>query len=239
MKIIIALPVYNEELVLESNAIQVLDFCRRNFSQDEFKIVIADNNSSDQTGVIGQRLANGNEELEYLFVAQKGKGGAWKQTFMNSDADVYIFMDIDLAVDLEALVPMMQSVEDGCDLVIGSRHLKESKVERSWRRTLISKSYVWLASRLLGTKISDLQCGFKAINNRVKDILATTEDNGFFLDTELLVMAERLGYSIKEIPVNWSEFRNNKRKSTLNIWRTGWDYIKKCLILNKKLSNKS
>lgn len=226
MKILIALPVYNEERILATNTKKVLDFCRANFYGDEFKIVIADNNSQDQTGVIGRKLAANDREVDYFFLPVKGKGRAWKTAFQEFSADIYIFMDIDLATDLPAMVDLVAAMKNGYDLVIGSRYLKESKIARSWFRSLFSLGYRWLVKKILNTKISDFQCGFKAMNQKiVREILSLAKDQGFFLDTEVLALAEGLNFKIKEIPVDWSDYRHLGRKSKVNVLLIAINYL--------------
>lgn len=235
MKILICLPVYNEELVLEKNTKTVFDFCQQNIGQQDCQIIIADNNSNDNTAQIGKDLAQQYEQVEYIYIAQKGKGIAWRTAFMKFEADCYIVMDADLAVELSAVIDVIKNIENGADLVVGSRYLAESKIKRSFFRDLFSIAYRHLARIILQTKISDFQCGFKGINNKIKaNILPRTEDTGFFLDTEIIILAEKAGYNVKEVPVDWVESRDEDRKSTVNVLETSFDYLKKIWGLRKK-----
>jgi glycosyltransferase involved in cell wall biosynthesis len=236
MKILIVLPAYNEELVIAKNTKQVLDFCQHNIINDQYLIIIADNKSTDKTAEIGQSLAQQYKEVTYLYIDQKGKGIAWRQAFFKYEADIYIVMDIDLAVDLEAVKLLINNIKQGLDVVSGSRYLAGSKIKRSKWRDLTSLVYRFLVRKFLNTPLSDFQCGFKAINNKVKaNILPQTKDNGFFLDTEILILAEKQGYRIKEIPVSWSAFRDKKRKSTVKVFETTVNYLKKIWQLKKDL----
>ncbi len=236
MKILIVLPAYNEELVVVKSTRQVLEFCQQDLSADEHLIVIANNKSNDRTRELGEDLARRFEQIEYLYLDKKGKGLAWRSAFQKYSADIYIVMDIDLAVDLRATKLLIEGIKKGNDLVIGSRYLKDSQVQRSRCRDFISKVYRFIVRKYLATSITDFQCGFKAINNKIKqEILPKTKDDGFFLDTELLMLAEKQGYKIKEVPVNWSAYRNLQRKSTVNIFETTIDYLKKVWELKKRL----
>lgn len=240
MKILIALPVYNEELVLEKNAKQVLNFCRQNFISDEFKIVISDNNSNDRTAEIGRRLATEYPEIDYLFIERKGKGLAIKSAWQKFDADVYCFMDADLATDLRALPALIEVVDAGNNIAYGSRFHPLSKVERPFFRRFTSAVYRLLVKLFLSSKINDAPCGFKAISRRVRDeLLPDIQDESWFFDSELLIAAACLGYQIKEIPINWSEFRDLKRKSTVNIFKTTIEYLRRMFKLKKRLKNLS
>jgi len=241
MKILISLPVYNEEIVLEKNARAVVEFCRVHFPTDECQVIISDNNSTDKTSEIGRRLADEITEVEYFYlkIDAKGtntKGAAWKTAFEKFEADVYVVMDVDLAVELSAIELLVEAIADGYDMAIGSRYLKDSRVSRSLLRDIISATYRWLARVTLRTKISDFQCGFKAIGNKIKQqVLPKTTDIGYFLDTELTVLAEKQGFKIKEVPVNWSEFRNRDRKSRVNLFEIITDYLKKIWKLRQKI----
>jgi glycosyltransferase AglD len=236
MKILIVLPVYNEEKVLIKNTAEVLRFCQKNFPDDEYSIIIADNKSTDKTAEMAQDLVKQLPAVQYLYLPEKGKGIAWRTAFMQNEADIYIVMDVDLAVDLEATILLVNEIKNGNDLIVGSRYLKDSETKRSFFREFVSKVYKFLVRKYLNTKISDFQCGFKAMNNKIKDnILVKTKDEGFFLDTELTLMAEKAGYKIKEIPVDWSAYRDLDRKSTVNVFETTIDYLCKVRQLKKEL----
>jgi len=237
MKILIVLPVYNEEKVLIKNTAEVLRFCQKNFPDDEYSIIIADNQSTDKTAEMAKDLVQQLPAVKYLEIPEKRvKGLAWRTAFMQNQADIYIVMDVDLAVDLEATKVLVNEIKKGNDLVIGSRYLNESITKRSFFRDFISRVYKFLVRKYLNTQISDFQCGFKALNNKIKDnILAKTKDNGFFLDTELTLIAEKRGYKIKEIPVDWSAYRDLDRKSTVNVFETTIDYLRKVRQLKKEL----
>ena len=239
MKILIVLPAYNEEIVVAKNTLAVLAFCQKNLS-DDFSIVIADNRSSDRTPEISRELATREpNKIFYERFEEKGKGLAWRQTFLKYEADIYIVMDIDLAVELTAVIDLIAAIKAGADLAVGSRYLKESKIERTYLRDLTSLVYRSLAKAFLRSRLSDFQCGFKGINRRLRDeVLPQTQDNLFFLDTEISILSEKLGYRVQEVPVNWSEFRDLKRKSTVKVAKTVFEYFYKLWQLKKRLGLK-
>jgi glycosyltransferase involved in cell wall biosynthesis len=227
-KILIALPVYNEELVLKKNVATIVDYLKNNFPDNGWQIAIADNASSDKTGDIGRSLANEMTQIKYFFIPQKGRGGALKKVFTEIEADVYIYMDIDLAVDINCLRDLIGAAKNGFDMAIGSRFTRGSKVKRSPLRELSSRIYKGIARLILKSKINDFQCGFKLINRTLRnEVLPLTNDVGFFWDTEIVYLTEIMGYKIKEAPVDWSEFRDKKRKSTVSVLETTIDYLKK------------
>ncbi|MBL7058560.1 glycosyltransferase [Patescibacteria group bacterium] len=227
-KIDIILPVYNEEKVLRHNTLILLDFLKNNLSAYDFQIVITDNNSKDNTKKIGLELAN-IDGIGYIFTHQQGRGVALKKAFYGSRAEFCFYMDIDLATDLSALPNMIDMfVQEKYDIVVGSRFLPESKIERSLLREVLSRGYMQWAKFQLKINISDLQCGFKGINRRIiNEVVPRVQDNNWFFDTELLTLASRdKKYKIKEIPIKWIEQRNYSRKSKVKLLKTIVEYIK-------------
>lgn len=238
MKILIALPVHNEELILAKNIKLTLDFCRQNFPNNEFRIIIAENNSKDQTLQIGCGLANEFAEVGFVSTVEKGKGRGIKAAWESEPADVYIFMDADLATDLSALPELIKSIEAGFDLVIGSRFHAKSKVDRSLFRKTVSLGYFMVLKTVLGLKINDAPCGFKAISQKAKEaLLPQIENLEWFFDSELVILAEKQGFKIKEIPVDWSEKSDFGRKSKINLFKIAPQYLNQVLRIKKRIKN--
>jgi glycosyltransferase involved in cell wall biosynthesis len=234
MKILVALPAYNEEAILKENTLKLYDFLKNNIA-DDWQIVIADNNSSDKTGEIGKDLEKYSEKIKYLFIPQKGKGLAIRTAWTSADADVYCFMDADLATDLDALPALITAVgQDNYDIASGSRFLREAKVDRSLIRKFVSQNYRLLLHRFLGLKTKDAPCGFKAVGSKViKNILPQVKNNAWFFDTEMVFWAEKEKYRIKEIPVTWSEHKKIGRKSRVNFLKVSLGYLKEIWRLKK------
>ncbi|NCN07789.1 glycosyltransferase [Candidatus Falkowbacteria bacterium] len=236
MKILIALPAYNEEFILTDSVKKIIDFCFNNLVNDQFVIVIANNNSTDKTGQIADNLSLSYSNVEHLFIGQKGKGLAIASAWSKYDADLYCFMDADLATDLSALIIAIKQIKSGLDLVIGSRFHKQSQVTRSWQRKFISQCYRWFFKILFLLKINDFPCGFKVVTRNVRDsLLSEIENQEFFWDTELLVLANKQGFKILEIPVIWSAVDNNNRQSKVNIFSTSLNYLKQSILLKVRL----
>lgn len=227
--ILIVLPAYNEERVLKTNVKKVYDFCLSVYGAGNFKIVISDNASTDQTGKIAQVVANELTEVDYLKIQEKGKGAAVISAWNSIDAEIYCFMDMDLATDLSSLPELTSSVKSGADVAIGSRWHKKSQTKRTVLRSFISFGYLIVHKALLRDKTYDLCCGFKAINNKIKnEIVPKIKDRKWFFDSELVILAQRNGYKVVEVPVKWSQFVDKGRKSNLNlagIFKTGIGYI--------------
>lgn len=203
----IVIPVYNEEKELKENILKLVGFCGRKLSFYSWEIVIADNASIDQTSVIGKDLEKANKKVRYIRFTQKGRGRAVKKVWKDSSADICVYMDVDLSTDLDHLPAVVGSLVNGYDMATGSRLLKGSRViERSIKREFISRMYNLIIKLFFQTKFSDAQCGFKAVSkNVVKRLLPHIKDNGWFMDSELLIIGEKVGYKIHEEPVIWHD----------------------------------
>ena len=236
MKIILAIPVYNEEAVLADKIQTLWDFCSKNLSADEVVIVIANNNSTDGTAQVAEKLSAANPAIKHLFIPQKGKGMAIASAWKNYEADIYGFMDADLSTDLSALPLAIGEIKKESDLVIASRFHKESIVERSLLRQIFSQGYRWFFKILFLMKLNDFPCGFKVANRKVRDMaLEKISETGFFWDTEMLVLADKAGFKIKEIPITWRECHDPNRLSHVNILKTSLNYIKQSFRLRWRL----
>ncbi len=200
----IAIPVFNEERALEASVRRLHGFLS-GFFPYRFRIVVADNASEDSTPHIGERLAREIAEVSYLRLRQKGRGRALRRVWSRSDADVLCYMDVDLSTGLEALLPLVAPLISGhSDLAIGTRLARGSRVVRGPKREIISRTYNRLLHLTLRTRFSDAQCGFKAGRaEAIKALLPAVEDEAWFFDTELLILAERDGLRIHEVPVDW------------------------------------
>jgi glycosyltransferase involved in cell wall biosynthesis len=200
----IAIPVNNEQVALEQSVRRLHAFCSESLPYP-FRIVIADNASEDGTAAIGARLAEELDAVAYLRLSEKGRGRALRRVWSRSDAEVLAYMDVDLSTGLEALLPLVAPLISGhSDLAIGTRLAHGSRVVRGPKREVISRIYNRLLHLSLRSRFSDAQCGFKAGRaDVVKALLPQVEDQAWFFDTELLVLAERSGLRIHEVPVDW------------------------------------
>jgi glycosyltransferase involved in cell wall biosynthesis len=209
---LVVLPVYNEEKAVRKSVRTLSNFLR-NHDSYEWKIVIADNNSRDRTGEISAELALEYDNVEYLHISRKGRGIALRTAWGQSDSDFVSYMDIDLSTGLDALIRAVDLLNQGEDIVVGNRLDKRSKTRRCLKREFISRSYNIIIKYSLGTSFHDAHCGFKTGRREVvQRLLPYVADNEWFFDTEILFYAERLGYRIKEIPVEWEEDHDTKAK---------------------------
>lgn len=200
----VVIPVHNEEADLATSVHRLRDHLRAEFPWD-FRITIADNASNDGTPVVAAELADRLPEVEVVRLELKGRGRALHSVWSASNAAVLAYMDVDLSTDLAALAPLIAPLVSGhSDVSIGTRLGRGSRVTRGAKREVISRCYNMLLRSTLSTRFTDAQCGFKAIRADVADgLLPHVEDSGWFFDTELLVLAERSGLRIHEVPVDW------------------------------------
>ncbi|BDM73319.1 glycosyl transferase [Streptomyces nigrescens] len=219
----VVIPVYNEEADLERCVRRLHEHLARTFPYG-FRITIADNASTDRTPEVAALLDDAIDEVTAVRLEQKGRGRALRTVWSLSEAPVLAYMDVDLSTDLNALLPLVAPLISGhSDLAIGSRLSRSARVVRGPKREFISRTYNLILRGSLAARFSDAQCGFKAIRGDVAErLLPMVEDTGWFFDTEMLVLAERAGLRIHEVPVDWVDDPN----STVHIVRTATDDLK-------------
>ena len=236
MNFSLVIPAYNEEICLKQNIEQVLLFLKENFSDQSFEVVITENGSNDATKEIAENLVKENSNLRLISNTVAGKGLAIRTAWDTAEADLLIFMDADLATDLKHLPELINALKNH-ELVIGTRRHPSAQVVRSKKRASVSFLYNRLAHQILDLPFSDLHCGFKGITKDAwKKISPYVLSNGFFIDTEILALAEKLKLSTFELPVTWQERRIKEDKSKVNIFKTGKSLLKNLFALKKRLS---
>lgn len=200
----VVVPVYNEQVALPGSIRRLHRHLEEHFPYP-VQITIADNASIDDTARVAAELAAELDNVRVLHLDLKGRGRALHEAWSNSSSPVLVYMDVDLSTDLAALGPLVAPLISGhSDLAIGTRLARASRVVRGPKREFISRCYNLILRGALSAKFSDAQCGFKAIRADVAHaLLPLVEDTGWFFDTELLVLAERTGLRIHEVPVDW------------------------------------
>ena len=202
----VTIPVFNEEKELEKHITILSNFCNKYLENYTWSITIADNASTDNTPVIAATIAKKDPKVRHFRLEQKGRGRAIKRVWSQSGADYCVYMDLDLSTDLDHLPNIIHALENGYDIAIGSRLAKGAHVEgRTFVRELTSRSLNFFFIQLFfRTHFTDAQCGFKGVTKQVVETLIPhIEDNGWFFDGELLIVAEKQGYKIYEEPVHW------------------------------------
>lgn len=200
----VVVPVHNEQAALADSVRRLHRYLDRQLGFS-YRITIADNASVDDTARIARGLAAELPEVRVVRLEQKGRGRALHTVWEDSDAPVLAYMDVDLSTDLAALLPLVAPLISGhSDIAIGTRLARAARVVRGPKREFISRCYNLILRGALSAKFSDAQCGFKAIRADVAHaLLPLVRDTGWFFDTELLVLAERSGLRIHEVPVDW------------------------------------
>lgn len=213
----LVIPVYNEERVLARSVETVRHFLADNVTLP-WRIVVADNASSDGTLAVAQQLAQQYQDVTFLHIPQKGRGRALRAAWLSSPADIVSYMDVDLSTDLGYYPALIAAIaQEGYDLALGSRLARGAQVQRSLRREVLSRGYNLLIKLLFRPPFSDAQCGFKALSRRAaQELVPLVQDEEWFFDSELLILAARRGYRIKEVPVRWREDPDSR----VNVSRT-------------------
>ena len=202
----VVVPVYNEERDLGPSIRKLHTFLRTSFPFTSV-ITIADNASRDGTLKLAESLAGELPGVRVLHLDQKGRGRALRVAWSKSDAQIVAYMDVDLSTDLKALLPLIAPIVSGhSDLAIGSRLAHGSRTKRGPKREFISRAYMLILRLSLGAGFTDAQCGFKAVRaSLARELVQVIEDNTWFFDTELLVLAQRRGLRVHEVPVDWTD----------------------------------
>ncbi|MEV3983376.1 bifunctional glycosyltransferase family 2/GtrA family protein [Nonomuraea sp. NPDC049758] len=219
----VVVPVHNEQRALRESVARLHAYLATTFPYG-FRITIADNASTDDTWRLATELARELPQVRAVHLDEKGRGRALRQVWSTSEADVVSYMDVDLSTDLDAFLPLVAPLLSGhSDLAIGTRLARASRVERGPKREFISRSYNLLLRSVMGAGFSDAQCGFKAVRTEIAQaLLPAVEDEQWFFDTELLLLAERHGLRIHEVPVDWVDDPDSR----VDVLRTALDDLR-------------
>ncbi|MBV9640697.1 MAG: bifunctional glycosyltransferase family 2/GtrA family protein [Mycobacteriaceae bacterium] len=229
----IVIPVYNEQDDLGRSVRRLHQFLRTEVPYRS-RITIADNASTDRTLAVAHDLARELSDVGVIHLGAKGRGGALQAAWSTSNAAVVAYMDVDLSTDLSALMPLVAPLISGhSDIAIGSRLAASARVVRGPKREIVSRGYNLLLRGMLGARFSDAQCGFKAVRADVAQrLLPLVADTGWFFDTELLVIAERAGLRIHEVPVDWVDDPDSR----VDIVKTAVADLKGCWRVGRALA---
>ncbi len=238
-KLLITLPCFNEELILEKNFQIIKAFAELNLLKYDWHILIIDNASDDKTYEIAKKLQVQFLELMVSQCLKKGRGVALNTTWLNFPGyDVYSYFDIDLATDMKDYHKLLSAIENGDHIAIGSRYVSGSDIKRSPKREFLSRIYNGLLRMFFGVRFLDAQCGFKAFHGpSLPVLLAKTKDPGWFWDTEIMIHAQNCGYTVREIPVSWREIRDELRQSKVSPFQEVARQLKNIAILKWRLLN--
>ena len=202
----IVIPVYNDAERIEE-AVNQTEIALSEFTLS-FEIIIAEDGSIDGTTEIADRIASEKSVVKHIHnKARLGRGNALSNAFKQSKGEIVAYLDVDLSTDMKHLKELITAIkEENYDIAIGSRMLKESKVKRTFKRYIMSKGFNFLTRMILHSNIKDHQCGFKSFRKEVlMKFLDKINDEHWFWDTKMLILAQRSKYRIKEIPVKWED----------------------------------
>ena len=211
----IVVPVYNEERALPQSIPTLCAFLESDAFPYDWTIFIGDNASIDNTPAVSRKLEEeSGGRVKYVRVERKGRGYALKEIWGASQADILSFMDVDLSTGIDAFPELIGAIaEKGYDIAIGSRLASRSKVTRSFKRTVLTRGYNAIIKAMFFTRFSDAQCGFKAVSREAAQrLLPLIENNNWFFDTEMLILAEKMGYRVYDVPVEWVEDTDTRVK---------------------------
>ncbi|RZN33680.1 MAG: glycosyltransferase family 2 protein [Methanosarcinales archaeon] len=203
MEVSLVLPAYNEAERLKATVTKTADVLGKITSS--FEIIIAEDGAVDGTDKIAEILASEHSYVVHLHSDERlGRGTALNHAFKLARGDILIYIDVDLATDMLHLSELIDQIRSGYDLATGSRMMPESDAVRSAKRGIASKGFNFLVRLMLGSKLYDHQCGFKAFKrSTLLDLLGQVRDKHWFWDTEILVRAQRAGYAVAEFPIRW------------------------------------
>lgn len=224
----IVIPVLNEEERLPRGIVILHNFLQQEMLENPWRIVIADNGSTDRTRSVSEMLVQRYPGIGYMYIPQRGRGRALRAAWMESMADIVSYMDVDISTSLTHFPRLVRAIERGYDVAIGSRHVKGARVQRSLRREVLSRGYNLMIRGMFLTPFKDAQCGYKVLSRRAaRSLVPMVKDNHWFFDTELLIIASKWNYRIREVPVEWVEDANSR----VNVVKTVWEDVKGLLRL--------
>ena len=223
----VVVPVYNEQAVLARCVGELVDHLEHHLPA-RWRVVIADNASTDDTWEIAAHLAATISGVHARHLQHKGRGRALKTVWQESPADVLTYMDVDLSTNLHSFLPLVAPLLSGhSQVAVGNRLMKGSRTTRQWKRELLSRGYNLLIRVGFRPQFTDAQCGFKALRADVaRQLLPHVRDSTWFFDTELLLLADRAGHRIFDVPVDWIEDLDTRvhipstvRSDLAGLWR--------------------
>ena len=198
-----------------------------------WRVTVVDNASTDGTWAEAAALATSLPGVRVLRLREKGRGRALRAAWTASDAEVLAYTDVDLSTDLSSLAPLVDAVVSGAgDLAIGTRLAAGSQVTRGAKRELVSRSYNHIIQAVTRARFTDAQCGFKAVRADVaRRLLPEVENENWFFDTELLLLAEHNGLRIAEVAVAWVD----DPTSTVDIRQTALEDLRGLARMTRRL----
>jgi glycosyltransferase involved in cell wall biosynthesis len=223
------IPVYYKEAPTLARRIEEqVSFYRKALKNYHWNVVVANNGQRKDVLPVVMNLMKKYKNISYTDIDTPGRGIALRQTWLGSSSDILVYMDADLATNLSSVPDMLSLLSGPADIVTGSRYVPHAKVKRTFSRLFLSRVYNLMLNVILGVGIADSQCGFKGIKRDVAHrVLPYVKDQVWFFDTEMMYVAKKMGYVVREIPVEWYE----QDETSVKLIGVSLDYIKNILRL--------
>jgi len=229
VEVSVVLPAYNEEATIEETVTVTLERLATFLPADAFEVIVAEDGCDDATPEIASRMADEDDRVRHIHSDERlGRGGALEYAFERAAGDTLVYFDTDLATDMQHLEELVESIRSGeYDVATGSRWMPEKQADRPAKRAVSSLGYNTLVRLFLRSDLQDHQCGFKAISRETFDALrGDVEDEHWFWDTEVLVLAQRRGYRVKEFPVDWEPKGDTKVDLVRDVFGMGSQIVR-------------
>lgn len=213
-RLVIVIPAFNESRIIQGVVKRVQDWLDASCPMPWLLVLACSDRSTDKTCEIASGIARDSDHVESLIINEPpgrggGRGLALKASWRKFPGSLHAFMDADLAVPLDQLLPLIDAVRSGsCDAAIGTRYLDGSSVHRERGRVVASRAYNFMLQSLFGSKATDHQCGFRVFSRTfVEQVVLPCKADSWFLDTECVIKGQEKGFTIREFPVTWTEKR--------------------------------
>jgi dolichyl-phosphate beta-glucosyltransferase len=233
LKLAVIVPAYNEEPRLEKSLLRIREYLStQNYA---WCVVVVDDGSTDATAQIVQRLAKEDDRFSFIsYHPNRGKGYAVRKGMIEAEGDWLLLCDADLAAPIEEVEKLFAA---GKPIAIGSRPLRESNLEvrQPWWREGAGRAFNFAVQALSIKGIKDTQCGFKLFSKEAsKDIFPRCRFDGFSYDFEALMIGQKLGYEIAEVPIRWSHQEGSK----VRLVRDGLRMLRDLVLLRARLASR-
>ena len=199
------IPAFNEDRRIGQSLERILSFFRA--QSYPFEIIVVDDGSTDRTVEVVRGFAASDPQLRVEPQPQnRGKGEAIRKGMLLAGGKYLFFSDADLSVPIEAVPDFLSRLEAGDDVAVGSRRIAGAVIEvhQPIHRELMGKVFTGLSNLILGLKLKDFTCGFKAFRrDAARELFSRQRLGGWSFDSEILYLAKSKGYRIAEVPVVW------------------------------------
>lgn len=231
MRISVIIPAYNEERNIISTLEEVENYLKKKFT-DDWEIIVVDDGSRDKTAGLIERFIEERKKIKpgvciHLLRNEKnrGKGASVRKGIFFAQGEIRLFMDADNSTRIREIEKFLPFLERGVDIIISSRKLKNSVIikHQPFLRRFMSRIHGIIVSLLLGIKVSDYNCGFKVFKDKAaKELFSVQNINRWVFDAEILFLAKKYGFTVKEVPIIWEHKDTSKVKpfqATINSLR--------------------